>query len=341
MRKLPQIRPSTASALLAFAAAFVTAPQAARAVILYRSATRNTSPPTGQFLNSGWQWEGQFGGFLGTPIASQYFITANHIGGGFSLTYNGVTYPVDTSFGNSGGVQDPGTDLRIFKIQGTFPNWAPLYDTNVDGPEAGKLMAIFGRGTQRGAPVYGRYPSPSRDGGSGQTLHELKGWQWGPSDGVQSWGSNIAEGVFNAGQDYGTVLYDNFDRVNGLNDECSLSGGDSGGGVFLQTASGWKLGGINLAVDSPFKVAPDFPSFSADLFDYGGTYIFNGQTYDFVQDTAADVPGSSYASDISANLPWIHSIVGTSLNNSPEPSSSAALIVAGIAVLRRRRRSIS
>ena len=54
----------------------------AQAVILYRSATRNTLAPTNGLINSGWQWQGNFGGFVGTPIAKNYFITAEHIGTG-------------------------------------------------------------------------------------------------------------------------------------------------------------------------------------------------------------------------------------------------------------------
>ena len=41
----------------------------AGAVILMDKADRNARPPHGSLVGSGWQWQGQFGAFLGTPIA--------------------------------------------------------------------------------------------------------------------------------------------------------------------------------------------------------------------------------------------------------------------------------
>src|SRR5262245_60055221 len=90
----------------------------ASAVLLYSTPERNTDPPgtllnrstsTGpagaedqrRLLNSGWQYQGDFRGFLGTPIGSKYFITAKHIGGELEGTntfvYNGATYTINTS----------------------------------------------------------------------------------------------------------------------------------------------------------------------------------------------------------------------------------------------------
>jgi hypothetical protein len=63
------------------AACFLAQPRPADAVILKHSIPRNTTPPTGELANAGWQYQAQFAGFLGTPISSKYFITAQHIGG--------------------------------------------------------------------------------------------------------------------------------------------------------------------------------------------------------------------------------------------------------------------
>ena len=41
----------------------------AHAVIVLSDAGRNTAAPTGSLANSGWQYQGQWAGFLGTPIA--------------------------------------------------------------------------------------------------------------------------------------------------------------------------------------------------------------------------------------------------------------------------------
>src|SRR5438105_10769597 len=66
----------------------------AQAIILYSQWYRNKSAPTGTLANSGWQYEGMWGGFTGTAIGSRYFITAEHVGGsvGMSFIYRGVTY---------------------------------------------------------------------------------------------------------------------------------------------------------------------------------------------------------------------------------------------------------
>src|SRR5438067_1547180 len=105
--------------------------------------TFNTSAPTGALANSGWQYEGLWGGFLGTPIAPQFFITAEHIGGtvGDTFRFAGVDYATTSVF------DDPNSDLRIWQIAGAFPTYAPLY-TKTD--EVGKNLVVIGRGTQRG-----------------------------------------------------------------------------------------------------------------------------------------------------------------------------------------------
>lgn len=109
--------------------------------------TFNTTAPTGDLADSGWQYQGQWGSFLGTPIGEQYFIAAKHVGGavGAAFVFNGVTYKTTAYW------DDPtGTDLRIWKVDGLFPIWAPLYSLS---DESGKPLVVIGRGTQRGAEV--------------------------------------------------------------------------------------------------------------------------------------------------------------------------------------------
>src|SRR5687767_12400622 len=38
----------------------------------------NTTPPTGALTNSGWDMQGYWSLFLGTPVSSNYFISAKH-----------------------------------------------------------------------------------------------------------------------------------------------------------------------------------------------------------------------------------------------------------------------
>jgi hypothetical protein len=104
------------------------AAQTSRAVMLFGSGdpSYNTTPPAGALANSGWQYQGQWGGVLGTPIAPQYFIAAHHVGGsvGQSFTFNGAAYTT-TAFWD-----DTNSDLRVWKVSGTFPTYAPLYTTS-------------------------------------------------------------------------------------------------------------------------------------------------------------------------------------------------------------------
>ena len=67
--------------LVLSAGLIVTAPS--KAVILYGTddPSANTTAPTGELAGSGWQYQGYFAGFLGTVIASNYFVTSNHISG--------------------------------------------------------------------------------------------------------------------------------------------------------------------------------------------------------------------------------------------------------------------
>jgi len=219
-----------------------------RAVILYGTGdpSANTTAPTGAFANSGWQFEGQFGGFLGTVIAPNYFITAKHIGGsvGQIFTFNGRNYTTTAVF------PDPSSDLQIWQVSGTFPIQAPLY-ASAPGSEVNLFLTVFGRGTQRGNSVF--VGSPSHQGG----------WLWGPSDAVQRWGTNFVGSIVND-PTYGELLRVPFNNNGGPN-EGHLSVGDSGGAVFVydMTTNRWELAGINLAVDGPFSTSSN----GANAFD--------------------------------------------------------------------------
>ena len=79
----------------------VTSPS--KAVILYgtNDPSINTTAPGGELAGSGWQYEGQLNAaFIGTVIASNYFVTANHIGGnvGELFFFNGNSYTTTAVF---------------------------------------------------------------------------------------------------------------------------------------------------------------------------------------------------------------------------------------------------
>lgn len=315
-------------ALAAVAAAtLAVASPRADAIILTRSATRNTTAPWGGLTNSGWQWEGNFGSFLGTPIAKNYFITAEHIGGnvGQTFTLNGKTYNTVARY------DDPSTDLRIYKTSQSFTSWAPIY---TGSSETGKMMSLYGRGTQRGASV--------------TENNQLKGWKWGTADHVKSWGRNAVAGVTAGGSGRGDLLRFTFNRSGGDYYESALSTGDSGGAVFLKDSDGkWKLTGINYLVDGPFSTTGTNGSgFNMSAMDKGGLYVGGDNAWKYNSETSADNPGNFYATRVSRRAAWIRSIIGASSSPSsvsgvtavPEPATLGLIAGAGALLLGRRRR---
>ncbi len=250
--------------------------------------------------NSGWQYEGKFMTFLGVPIGPHHFVTAAHFGGtaGMTFDFHGDIYTTI-------GFQDaPGTDIRIWEVNHakSFQNWAPLSSGAAD---IGATATVHGRGTQRDTQVV--------------VSGEPKGWKWGPGDDVERWGRNVIEGAFDAGPGYGELLYCNFDNP-GVPGECHLSTGDSGGGVWVMENGLWRLAGVNLGVDGPFRENPSSPLFWGSLFDVGGLEYSpdNGTTWVPVAEDDDNVPTSFYASHVSASLTWIHGQVSESASLSSE-----------------------
>jgi hypothetical protein len=250
----------------------------------------NTTAPTGHLAGSGWQYEGSFGWFLGTAIAPHHFITVKHIGIASTVfVYQGVSYSIVRWF------DDPDSELRIFEVTETLPTYAPLYSRS---DELGQDIVVIGRGTQRGNPVL--------------LEGTLRGWNWGPGDGVQRWGENQIS------QANGNSLHATFDQ-NGKANEAQLSSGDSGGAVFINDSGEWKLAGINYAIDGTVSITPTSAGFDAALFDTRGFYDSSQQ---LISGTAP-VPTGFYALRISEELPWIQSIISpTTPTPAPTPTPS-------------------
>lgn len=248
--------------------------------------------------NSGWQYEGKFMTFLGVPIGPHHFITAAHFGGSI-----GTTFDLHGDLYTTIGFQDaPGTDIRIWEVNHAkpFKTWAPLSSGAAD---IGATAAVFGRGTQRGVQVV--------VGG------EPKGWKWGPGDDVKRWGRNIIESTADGGVTYGELLMCNFDNP-GIPGECHLSTGDSGGGVWVMENGLWRLAGVNLGVDGPFREIPSGPGYYAALFDVGGMEYNDGVNWIPVPEDDDDVQSSFYASRVSASLTWLQTQVPETASLSSE-----------------------
>lgn len=298
----------------------------ADAVVLYSKSYRNKSAPSGSYANSGWQWQGEWGQFLGTPIGKNHFITAKHVGGsiGQNLTLNGKGYRTTACF------DDPGSDLRIWKVGASFGSWAPIYTGR---SEAGKEAMIFGRGSQRGAEV--------RVGST------RKGWRWGAMDYLRSWGRNRVDGVRRLGTGLGDALYFDFDR-SGIAEEGMLTGGDSGGALFIKDGTTWKLAGIHYAVEASFRLTPSGAGFNAAIFDKGGLW-YGGK---LVADTSTDVPALAYSTRVATRSAWIGDVLAGRIAPTgnaarpapavvPEPSMLALLSPLAMLARKRRRRGIT
>ena len=276
---------------LSIVGAFLVMLAPVRAVIFYgtEDPTVNTTAPTGALAGSGWQYEGQFGSFLGTVIGSNYFITAKHIGGGIGQTFNfnGTTYTTTAVF------PDPTSDLQIWQVAGTFPVHAPLFQ-GVAGSEVNLSLVVFGRGTRRGDPL-----------DVGGDSH-LGGWLWGNSDEVQRWGTNVVGSIY-TDPTFGRLVRAPFD-ANAGPDEAHLSSGDSGGAVFVFdiNTNSWELAGINLGVDGSFsKSSAGTNPFNAAMFDTTGLFVQSDRGN---WETAPN-PSAFYATEIAAHKGFIESVM--------------------------------
>jgi len=262
----------------------------------------NTNAPTGSLTNSGWQCEGQWYVWLGTPIAPTFFLTAHHINGnvGDPFILNGFSYTTVANF------DDPNSDLRIWQVAQTFPYYAPLY---TGSNEIGNTCVVIGRGTDRGPAVI--------VGGV------TNGWQWGNTNNIERWGENTVSGVVtgvdteDGNYPSAQLLYAAFQR-NGMTNECDLSYNDSGGGMFIQDGGStgtWKLAGIHCTVDDPFVSTNGAtgPAFNASLVDYHDLY-YQPTGSNWVLFTA-HYAAQFYSSRVSPSISWINSVINYNLGN--------------------------
>ncbi len=268
-----------------------------RAVLFVSTAdsTHNTQPPSGALAGSGWQWQGEWKSFLGTVVGPNSFLTSRHLGGtvGDVFVFRGVNYQT------IGVYDDPVSDLRLWKVCGQFPDYAPLYD----GPdETGAQVIVFGRGNQRGAPVF----APDNP-------EELRGWKPGAWDGRWRWGTNQVIAILkihDAEWAVGFLAMD-FDEHGG-GDEAHLTGGDSGGGIFIRVGTEWKLAGISYAVDGNFNTSTNGNGFPAALFDARGFYVGTEEKWDLVTGSSTVIPSAFYGSRVSTKLHWLRGLIEAS-----------------------------
>lgn len=260
----------------------------------------NTTEPTGNLANSGWQWVGKWGKTSGIAIAPKYFITVKHVGGNIldPFVFQGRQYLAAKFF------DDPESDLRVVLVVGSLPLGAPLYSQS---DELGKHVVVIGRGTQRGSEVFVS---------AGASLIR-KGWLWGKSDAVLRWGENRVSSVLRNINGGVEMLMMRFDASGGPN-EAHLSPGDSGGGLFIQDGFVWKLAGLSNNADGQYSLGPNGPGISAALYDEGGLYKGGNPSWQLTVDSPFDQPGRFYCIRVSARLDWIRGVIGAT-HTAPPP----------------------
>lgn len=272
----------------------------ASAIVFYSTGdvSYNTTAPAGPLEGSGWQLQGRFNQYLGTPVGPHHFLAAKHIGGsvGNKFYYNGKV------FTTIGSVADAENDLRLWEVSERFSSYAPLYSAT---DEVGKGLVVFGRGLDRGGVVTNTLTTRVK----GQFVTEVitNGWEWGTRNYIQRWGTNVVSGteIVNGYP----VLKVDWDADAG-DDECMLADKDSSGGVFIQDNGVWKLAGMNYAIGPTWTYSFNSDGsdpFNASILDFRGDdplYIENGTNW-YPTSAFSITKSSFYVSRISSSYSWI------------------------------------
>ena len=253
----------------------------------------NTNAPTGDLAGSGWELQGRFNSFLGTPVGPHHFVAAKHIGGnpGNTFYFNGEIFTTVAS------VTDESSDLRLWKVAERFPTYAPLYSSS---DEVGKALIVFGTGLDRGAAVTNTITTGY--GRNQVTVTITNGWYWGAVNYTKRWGTNSVSAVTTL-SGY-PVLQADWNAGAGDN-QCMLADKDSSGAVFIQDNGTWKLAGINYSIGPAATYsfnADGSDPFNATILDFSGDsplYTTNGIKIQVSQKS------SFYSSRISSRYSWL------------------------------------
>jgi len=301
----PQPNPATRAraAVLLAAALLASLPfPSARAVLLARTGDPLANVAARPLADGRWETDpaipgaglaAYLGSFTVWPIAPSLALGAKHVGG---QPGDQVRLADGTTLASLDFRDDPESDLRLWRVAGSFPHVADLYP---DADAKGRLALLLGRGTRRGAPVIervtnhvalptehvtvlivdgrtrgravGRYHSFPRPHltelrvtnttwtVTEQVTETVRGWQWGEIDGWLRWGLNRID---NSNLTYHAGFFD----ADGLEQEAFLSTGDSGGALFLQDTDGaWKLAGIHHQVSQFGRALFGHAFFSTNL----------------------------------------------------------------------------
>lgn len=199
-------------------------------------APNTETAPGGSLAGSGWDFQVNYLNYHATVISPKHVITARHLGASQKVLTRPVIFGAteEETYAIKGErILIGDTDFSIFEVWETFATWAELYHGD---DEAGRELVIHGSGVDRGSEIPG------------------VGWRWGTGESRKSrWGRNVIKGALTSnGKDF---LYFSFDDLPGQ-DEVMATGGDSGGGWFIQEEGVWKLAAVSSAVDAFYSQGP-------------------------------------------------------------------------------------
>lgn len=298
-------------AVAAAAFAFAGIPYA-HAIVVYNLAGQNATPAP----NNVDAYVGVVNGAgSGVLVAPDVVLTIDHISGlGSNFTYNGHTYASDIA------LTIAGTHMELLHLTtSTGQAGVPLYSGTADTTAA---VTLVGNGGPKGTAFTGN-SSPSV-----QT-----GWNWTTATAAASWGQATNDNVYSDGS--ATYLGFAFTPTPGSS---VYTGGDSGGGMFINDGGVMKLAGIAWSVDGYFSVGSGDPNRAPDdvaaIYDVADSKVFTTDANgNFI---LATVPQHSYAARVSDSFAVLETDIAA-LSTVPEPASLSVMALGGLLLLRRRR----
>jgi hypothetical protein len=228
-------------------------PSASAVIIVGGNGSGNISAPS---PDPGWDHVGlcfgSSGGGTAIYLGNQWVLTADHVGAG-SVTFGSTTYGMVS--GSAVRLQNADlsyTDLLMFRIS-SDPGMSALAISSTAAAQNWAITMI-GDGLDRATDLTTWYvhthvnPWDWREAWFAEANATADGYKWG-SGRTQRWGTNvISDPGVTASYGYGDVsgFGAAFDFDAGDNEAIS-AGGDSGGAVFYNNGTSWRLAGVILA----------------------------------------------------------------------------------------------
>ena len=226
----------------------VAAPQARAVVISSISDTSNLIAPAG---SSGWSNVGHVGGASAVYLGNRWVITAEHVGQSDLRLSDGRQFAEsigsNMQLTNAGVAALGAPDLRMFRL--AEDPGLPALSIATASPALNSPVMMIGAGTDRSQQLIGWQltspPAPAEPVWTPVPVQNanVQGYALVGTR-TMRWGMNLvsAESDFRP-SDATQIFMTRFDQP-GTPSEAQATPGDSGGGVFYNTLTGWQLAGV-------------------------------------------------------------------------------------------------